>query len=195
LAVETKAERSGLGMEQFASDQGRDAEKMKSEEPMKSTENTFSVPSLGLPFSSSSSGSTLQTATTVIEAGAGLALLCFPSVTVALLLGAPPEAPDALTVARVAGAALLALGVAFWLARGDSQSRAARGLVAAMVLYNLGVVVILVGAGIRPQPVGIALWLAVVLHAAMTVWCIVSLLSEKPRAENHSSSGGLSRRS
>ena len=41
-----------------------------------------------------------------------------------------------------------------------------------MVLYNLGAVVILGAAGIRSQPVGIALWPAVVLHAAMTVWCV-----------------------
>ena len=76
----------------------------------------------------------LQTATAVIELGAGFALLCFPSITVELLVGAPLETPAALTVARVGGAGLLALGVACWLARGDTQSRAARGLVAAMLL-------------------------------------------------------------
>src|ERR1039458_8973894 len=108
----------------------------------------------GVLFNSSSSVAALYTATAVIEAGAGLALLCFPSVTVSLLLGAPLETPAALTVARVGGAALLTLGVAFWLARGDTQSRAARGLVAAMVLYNLGVAIILGAAGIRSQPVG-----------------------------------------
>jgi hypothetical protein len=124
--------------------------------------------------------SALQTVTAVIELGAGLALLCFPSVTAMLLVGAPLEVPSALTVARVAGAALLTLGVACWLARNDTQSRAARGLVAAMVLYNLGVAVILGTVGIQLQPVGVALWPAVVLHAAMTVWCILSLLSEKP---------------
>jgi hypothetical protein len=70
--------------------------------------------------------------------GAGFALLCFPSITVELLLGAPLETLAALTVARVGGAGLLALGVACWLARGDTQSRAARGLVAAMLLYDVG---------------------------------------------------------
>jgi hypothetical protein len=50
--------------------------------------------------------------TAVIELGAGLALLCFPSTTVALLVGGTPlEAPAALTAARVGGAGLLALGV------------------------------------------------------------------------------------
>jgi hypothetical protein len=129
---------------------------------------------------------TLYTVTAVIELGAGLALLCFPSATVALLVGAPLEGSAALTVARVGGAGLLTLGVACWLARGDTQSRAARGLVAAMVLYNLGAVLILGAAGIRSQPVGVVLWPAVVLHAVMTVWCIVSLLSGKPGEETHS---------
>jgi hypothetical protein len=52
-----------------------------------------------------------------------------------------------------------------------------------MVLYNLGAVAILGAAGIWSQPVGVALWPAVVLHAAMTVWCIVNLLSGKPGGE------------
>jgi hypothetical protein len=127
-------------------------------------------------FNGSFSASTLYTVTAAIELGAGVALLSCPSATAMLLVGAPLEAPATLTVARVAGAALLALGVACWLARGDAQSRAARGLVAAMVLYNLGVAVILGAAGILSRPVGIALWPAVVLHAAMNVWCIVSLI-------------------
>jgi hypothetical protein len=86
-----------------------------------------------------------------------------------------------MNLARVAGAALFALGVACWLARDNTQSRAARGLVSAMVLYNLGAVIILSAAGIRSQPVGIALWPAVVLHAVMTIWCVASLLRNPTR--------------
>jgi hypothetical protein len=119
----------------------------------------------------------LLTATAVIEAGAGLALLSVPSAAAKLLLGAPLEAPDAITIARLGGAGLLTLGVAFWLARGDSRSRAARGLVAAVAIYNLGAVLILGAAGLRSQSVGVALWPAVVLNAVMTAWCIASLLT------------------
>jgi hypothetical protein len=94
----------------------------------------------------------------VIEVGAGLALLLIPSAAVQILLGAPFEAPEALAVARVGGAALLALGVACWLARGDTKSRAARALVAAMLIYNVGVALVLGIAGIRLSPVGFVLW-------------------------------------
>ena len=116
--------------------------------------------------------------TAVIEAGAGVGLLCCPSAAMALLLGSPLDTPATLTLGRVAGAALFALGVACWLAHFDAQSCAARGLVSAMVLYNLGAVVILGVSGIQSQPVGVALWPAVVLHAVMTVWCIVCLLKK-----------------
>ena len=111
----------------------------------------------------------------MIEGGAGLALLCLPSAAAVLLLGKPLDAPAALGVARIGGAGLLSIGVACWLARGDSQSPAARGLASALVIYNLGVILILGNAGIRSQPVGLILWPAVILHTAMTVWCVVSL--------------------
>src|SRR5260370_16209014 len=125
-------------------------------------------------FSSSSSVDALQTATAVIEAGAGFALLSIPARAVELLLGAPLQAPDAVTVARIGGAALLTLGAAFWIARGDTHSRASKGLIAAMVLYNLGVVFILGVVGIGSRRVGEVLWPAVVLHTVMTAWCIMS---------------------
>src|SRR5712671_3501400 len=114
--------------------------------------------------------------TTLIEIGAGVALLCGPSFVVKLLLGSPLDAPAAVTLGRLTGAALFALGAACWRASGDTKNRAARGLAGAMIFYNLGAVVILGAAGIRAQTVGVALWPAVVLHGVMTVWCIASLL-------------------
>jgi len=117
----------------------------------------------------------LHTVTSVIELGAGLALLGCPSATVAILVGAPLDATAALTVARIGGAGLLALGVACWFARGDTQSHAARGLVAAMLLYDVAAVAILAFASIGLGLRGLGLWPAVVLHAVMAVWCIAVL--------------------
>ena len=118
----------------------------------------------------------LPIVTAVIEVGAGLALLGFPSAVAMLLLGTPLETPAALTVARVGGAGLLALGVACWLARGDTQSPAARGLVGAMLLYNAAAVAVLAHAGIGLGLHGALLWPAVFLHAAMALWCVAYLL-------------------
>jgi hypothetical protein len=120
----------------------------------------------------------LLVVTAVIEVGAGVALMCCPSATVALLLGSPLDTPAAVTLGRVAGAALFALGVACWIAQYDAQSFAARGLVSAMALYNLGAVIILGAGGFWLQPVGIALWPAVALHAVMAIWCVTYLLKK-----------------
>ena len=76
---------------------------------------------------------------------------------------------------RITGVALLALGVACWVASYDVRNQAARGLVSAMSLYNLGVALILGAAGLQSRPVGIALWPAVILHAVMGTWCVASL--------------------
>ena len=114
----------------------------------------------------------LLIASAVIEAGAGVALVAIPSLAATILIGAPLTTPAAVTVARVGAAGLLSLAVACWLARGDAQSGAAKVMVAAMLLYNVGAVVVLADAGIRSQPVGVALWGAVALHAAMAGWCV-----------------------
>ncbi|HEX4143130.1 MAG TPA: hypothetical protein VHY91_06240 [Pirellulales bacterium] len=116
---------------------------------------------------------TPHAASAVIEVVAGLALLSFPSATVALLLGTPLVDSASLTVARVGGAGLLTLGVACWLARGDTLSPTARGLIAAMLLYNVAAVALFAFAGLGPH--GPALWPAVTLHALMAIWCIAWL--------------------
>jgi len=118
----------------------------------------------------------LPIVTAVIEVGAGMALMGFPSAAAMLLLGTPLETSAALTVARVAGAGLLALGVACWFARSDMQSHAAIGLVAAMFLYNAAAAAVLAYAGIWLGLHGALLWPAVFLHAAMAVWCAACLL-------------------
>ncbi len=114
------------------------------------------------------------TLTAIIEAATGLALIALPAIVVRLLLGAEISGAS-IPLGRVAGAALLALGVACWLARDDTQSRAARGLVVAMLMYNIVATAVLAFAGIGLGLHGVVLWPAVVLHAAMGVWCIVCL--------------------
>jgi hypothetical protein len=112
--------------------------------------------------------------TAIIEAATGLGLIAVPAIVVRLLLGAEISGAS-IPLGRVAGVALLALGVACWLASYDEQSCAARGLVSAMVLYNIGAALILALADIGLGFVGIALWPAVILHAAMAVWCVGGL--------------------
>jgi hypothetical protein len=104
-----------------------------------------------------------------LEAGIGLALLFVPSIPSSLLLGATLTAPAAVTVARVAGGALLALALACWMAR---NSASARALIMAMLLYNVVTTCVLLYAGLALGLSGVGLWPAVVLHATMAAWCI-----------------------
>jgi len=118
--------------------------------------------------------------TAIIESGTGLILIFFPSVIAALLFGSSLDSPVALTVARVAGVALISLGTACCMGRNETQGKAVKGLVTAMTVYNIGVIAVLLYAGIVLGLSGIGLWPVVLVHIAMTVWCILSLL------KNHS---------
>jgi hypothetical protein len=120
---------------------------------------------------------TLLMVTALVETPIGLMLLLSPDFVGVLLLGASLDAPAALVVARVAGAALLSLGSACWLARDDGPSRARRGLLAAMLLYNSVAVAVLAHAGAVARLVGVLTWPATALHAALAVWCIAGLRS------------------
>ena len=117
----------------------------------------------------------LLSVTGALEAATGLALLAMPSVVVELLLGSSPGTLSGVTVSRVAGVALFALGVACWLAREDAASRAAKGLDAAMLLYNIGVVAVLVLAWTGSGPVGVGFWPVVLAHAGLAAWCIAGM--------------------
>jgi Kef-type K+ transport system membrane component KefB len=125
----------------------------------------------------------LLTVTAIIEVGAGVVLIGFPSAAVKLLLGTGLDTRAAVILGHLTGVALLALGVACWLARDDPQSRAARGLIAAMVVYNTGAVVLFLFAAISPGLRGVALWPAAFLHAAMALWCI-ACLRRRPVAQS-----------
>ena len=63
----------------------------------------------------------LLVVTAVLEAGTGLALVVSPALPVSFLFGTTLDAPSALAVSRVAGAVLLALAAACWLARHDIE--------------------------------------------------------------------------
>jgi len=117
----------------------------------------------------------LLSVTGAAETATGLVLAVASSLLVELLLGAVPGTAAGITVSRVAGVAILALGVACWLARQDAAGRAARGLIAAMLLYNAAVAAILVLVWTNQGLSGVALWPVVLAHAVLAVSCVVAL--------------------
>lgn len=119
----------------------------------------------------------LFTATAVIEAGTGLALLLVPSAVIRLLFGVADPSATALTAGRVVGLLLLALGAAAWLSDGSSGRSARPALLYGMLAYNVGIGVALATVALVTGLSGVLLWPAVVLHSAMAVWCVVYLRS------------------
>jgi len=114
-------------------------------------------------------------ATTLLEVGAGLCMVVFPTLTIWLLLGVREPSPEALIVGRVGGAGLVAIGVACWLARDDRSSQSQHGLLWGILIYNIGTCAVLVFAGLMLRMDGVSLWPVVVLHAIMTIWCAANL--------------------
>jgi hypothetical protein len=91
------------------------------------------------------------------EAATGAALLVVPSLVGKLLLGVE-LAGAAASVARVAGIALIGLGVACW----PGTPRAG------MSTYGAGVALYLSYLGLAGGASGVLLWPAVVLHVVLT---------------------------
>ena len=104
------------------------------------------------------------------EASIGLGLLFLPSVPFALLLGLESATVDAIFVGRIAGAALLAIGVASWMARTDELNSSLFGLLTGILIYNTAVSILLVYAGAVLKMTGGMLWPTVAFHAILAVW-------------------------
>jgi hypothetical protein len=102
----------------------------------------------------------------VVEAGAGVVLMVSPSLFIWLLLGAGLSEPDR-TLGRLAGFALLALGLACWpAARAENQTGAA---LRAMLIYSLLTTIYLLYLRIASDLAGMLLWPAVAFHVAATI--------------------------
>ena len=98
----------------------------------------------------------------VAEALTGVALMAVPSIVGQLLFGAELSGVT-VPVARVAGIALVALGVACY--PGEAATRGPCGMLA----YSLLATLYLVYLGLGGEWVGNLLWLAAAIHAALTV--------------------------
>jgi hypothetical protein len=94
----------------------------------------------------------------VVEVATGVALLLVPSLVGHLLLGAELTGV-AMTVARVTGIALIALGVACWPGTP----------LVGMLTYSAAVTLYLAYVGFTEGVVGTLLWPTVFLHGIVTV--------------------------
>lgn len=121
--------------------------------------------------------------TGVLEIVTGMALIGVPSEVARILLGVPLADPVGQTVARVAGAALVSIGVGCLVSR-NSDPRAARTILLSLVIYNGFVVIVLIRAFAIDHMRGIGLWPAAILHTALALWCIACVVVSS-RTRNH----------
>jgi len=100
----------------------------------------------------------------VIEAATGVALMIHPPLVTRLLLGDGVSGAG-MALGRVAGFALLALGLACWpgLESADVNTPALR----ALLTYNLLATLYLAYLGIGGELAGSLLWPAVVIHGVL----------------------------
>ena len=98
----------------------------------------------------------------IAELTTGLALLALPDVLVTLLL-APVTSAMVVQVARVAGIALIALGLACW----PSSHRTGDAAFRALLTYNLLVAAYLAYLGVAQHLSGLLLWPVVGLHTVV----------------------------
>jgi hypothetical protein len=115
--------------------------------------------------------------TAVAETGTGILLLFLPAAVCSILLGIESPLSETVLISRFAGTALVAIGVACWLARSDSGNGAQRGLLIGVLIYYVVAAGLLAYAGLVLSLVGIALWPAVGIHVALALWCLACLRS------------------
>jgi len=120
------------------------------------------------------------TVTALIEGATGVALVVAPAAVLKLLLGTLQPLAETLVAARIAGAALLALGLSCWLARNDYLAPSQRGLLLGMLLYDAAAALLLTLSGTRWNMTGIGLWPAIVLHSALVAWSLACLATRSP---------------
>jgi hypothetical protein len=98
----------------------------------------------------------------VAEAATGIILLAYPPIVIRLLFDVEVSGIG-VVMSRIAGIALIGLGVACWPGNSDRQQ------LCGMLTYSMLAMLYLLRIGIRGAPIGVLLWPAVVVHAALSV--------------------------
>jgi hypothetical protein len=108
----------------------------------------------------------------IAESATGIAAIIIPSIVIKLLFGIEVSGAT-LTISRLAGIALLSLGIACWPTQNTTQ--AAR----AMFVYNLIVAAYFSYYGVTSDLIGTILWPVAILHFVFAVLLVRGLFKGK----------------
>jgi hypothetical protein len=89
-----------------------------------------------------------------------------------LLLGLENASAETCVVGRIAGAAILSIGVLSWLVRSNLPETAQLAVVSSIGTYTVAAAALLTYASTSLAMGGIALWPAVIFHSLLGVWCL-----------------------
>ena len=106
------------------------------------------------------------------EGGTGVILLAYPPIVVQLLFGAEIVGAG-IIMSRLAGIALIGLGVACWPGTGT------RPAFQGMVTYSTLAMLYLIYIGVRGESAGLLLWPGVVVHAILVVLLFLARFKEE----------------
>jgi len=106
------------------------------------------------------------------EAGTGVILVAYPPIVVRLLFGAEVSGAG-LIMSRIAGIALIGLGVACW--PGNSAIQQLYG----MLTYSTLAMMYLIYIGVRGEAAGVLLWPAVVAHVVLVALLVRARSNEQ----------------
>jgi len=116
---------------------------------------------------------TVLTLAAAAEAATGIILVAYPPIVVRLLFGAEIGGAGEV-MSRIAGIALIGLGVACW------PNGSARSSLRGMLTYGILATLYLVYVGVRGESVGVLLWPAVAAHVILVVLLVRARFKEGP---------------
>src|SRR5262245_14763452 len=102
--------------------------------------------------------------TAISEGITGVLLLVIPTLFLPLLLGENALTPETTIYARILGATLIVLSIAWWNVRNAHGKPAQRALLIVALIYDIAAAIALAYLGLAKNMAGILLWPAILAH-------------------------------
>jgi hypothetical protein len=114
----------------------------------------------------------LLEAMAIINILAGVVMIVFPVFLSGAVLGVSLNEPAAIVVLRVAGVAILSLGIVCWMVASEGRSKPGKSLVTGLAIYNTLIMMIIAYTITIQNFTSPGLWVVILLHAIFAGWCI-----------------------
>ena len=118
------------------------------------------------------------TVTALFEGATAIALLIVPQTLIQLLFEVAINEPIGILVAQIAGSALFAIAIACWLARKYAKEPSTRGLLLALLFYNITVPLLLAYGALYYSLISAGGILVAITHLLFAAWGAIVLLQQ-----------------